>query len=106
MQNKLSDPKFAVVVSYLVEAYAASRHHNFLASACLLRCGDGNGQDISGVVRDHFPKPEKDALRALAQTVTVSLDKAFAARPKGVRFQTILRLKEAVISRDGKGFYG
>lgn len=103
--DHLSNPKFTDVVRHFANSCKASREHSQLASDSLSKFGD-DGSLISGVVRDHFPKPVKDKLRDLARTVTRESDAAYAARPKRIRLTTIRQIGNLVARRDGSGFYG
>jgi hypothetical protein len=87
------------------KACKASRLHGTMAKRALANYGD-HGSLISGCVRDHFPNRVKDALRTLASSVTRFSDTAYGARPKGVRFRTMLLLSRDIATRDGGGFYG
>lgn len=89
---------FAVACSH-------SRAHSHYASKALKDFGD-HGAQISGCVRDHFPEPVKQQLRTLAQLVTKYSELGHAARPKGVRLDTMRHLARSVATRDGSGFYG
>lgn len=105
MSNLLSDPKFAIVVQHYERACRFSRLHSSQARRALANYGD-HGALISGCVRDHFPETTKDHLRILARSVGIELDKAREARPKRVRFATIVHIGRLVATRDGAGYYG
>jgi hypothetical protein len=105
MKNLLDSPKFAEVVTHFEAACKASRHHGVLADEALQQFGS-YGPPISGAVRDHFPDTYKDELRRLARLVTEESDKAYAARPKRVRHETVRWLGQLVATRYGSGFYG
>jgi hypothetical protein len=87
------------------KATKASRAHSKLTSESLDKYGD-HGPQISGVIRDHFPKGVKDKLRTLAREVSKHSDAAYTARPKGVRLTTMRELSRAVATKTGHGFYG
>lgn len=90
---------------YFWMACTHSRMHAQYAAESLEIHGE-HGAQVSGCVRDHFPEAVKDHLRNLARTVTENLDRAYAARPRGVRHATIVALGRAIAKRDGCGFYG
>jgi hypothetical protein len=98
-----SDLKAAA--EYFAKACNYSRIHEALGAALLTRHGD-HGPQISGCIREHFPKDKKDALRHLAESVSHALESAWAARPKGVRMKTMRALGREIASEDGCGFYG
>jgi len=90
----------------LVLAYAHSRVHTELAKLAMEQFGD-HGSLISGCVRDHFPVPVKDRLRDIALEVTRLLDESkIEWRKSGKHLRTWIRLKDQIVSRDGKGYYG
>ena len=101
----LSRPDLAASRAEFEKACAASRAHNAAALDAMMAWGD-HGSLISGCVRDHLPNEVKDFLRVLARAVTEHSDAARAARPKGVRRETIYRLGRCVATRDGHGRYG
>lgn len=103
--SPLAKPEFAPMVACFAMACAASRAHSELSAAALARYGD-HGALISGVVRDHFPAPEKDLLRALARQVGEWNDKALGYRPPRIRGATITHIGRLVATRDGVGGYG
>ena len=105
MKKLLDNPKFAKVVSLYVQACASSRHYDKLAAQALEQYGS-HGAQISGCVREHFPEKVKDELRALARNINFYSDKAWTARPKHTREDTIRAIGRAVARRDGSGFYG
>ena len=84
---------------------AASRAHSTATNKALATYG-AQGPQISGVIRDHFPKHVKDKLRILARQVTEFSDAGYEARPKGVRVETMRKLSREVATRYGSGFYG
>lgn len=86
-------------------AYRASRLHSAYAAQCFHRHGD-QGQQISGIVRDHFPKSCKNRLRCLALAVGSFSDAAWQAKPARIQRTTMFKLRNAIIERDGRGFYG
>ena len=65
-----------------------------------------HGADISGACRDHFPDDAKDHLRRIARAVAYHSERGHAARPKGARASSLVRLARDVATRDGGGFYG
>lgn len=87
-------------------AYHLSRRWNKLVALAIQQWGDVTGTHISGIYADHFPEHAKDKLRKTAQAIGKYLDEAWALRPSGVRHRTMMALKHAVITRDGKGYYG
>ncbi len=90
----------------LILAYAHSRAHSKLAALAFKRYGD-QGSMISGVVRDHFPKPMKDRLRDISRKVGKLLDESFYDwRLAGKHHATWIRLKDATIQKYGRGYYG
>jgi hypothetical protein len=90
----------------LILAYAHSRAHSRLASLAFKRYGD-QGSLISGIVRDHFPRPMKNSLRAIARKVGKLLDESlYDWRLAGKQRHTWIRLKDATIAKYGKGYYG
>jgi hypothetical protein len=86
-------------------ACANSRMHESLARDALATYGD-HGPEVSGCVRQHFPSYVQAELRALATEVRLCSQEAHAARPRGVRRATMVKLSRAVAARDGSGFYG
>ena len=87
-------------------AAQASRLHSALVRSLLDKYGDGNGRQISGVIRDHFPEKDKDTLKALCRDICRYNEAGHALRPKGVHHRTMDALARAVCRRDGTGFYG
>lgn len=83
----------------------ASRTHAKVAEQALEMYGD-HGAQISGCVRDHFPEDVKNNLRNLARECANEVNRAWAARPKYVRKETMRRLASLIAERDGSGFYG
>lgn len=86
----------------LAAAYA-SQHttQQYLAAVkdTLAIYGDGSGVLISGIVRDHFPKPVKDRLRLLAHYATEQSDlSASHWQAAGRRLATWRRMREDVRS--------
>jgi hypothetical protein len=96
----------AAAAEHFAEAARLSRAHVAAVQAAIRRYGEGNGQLISGVARDHFPDRVKNRLRALARGVSVQNDAGIACRPARVRFNTMHELARAICRRDGTGFYG
>ena len=108
MQSNLPsglDIKFLPAADAFTQAYQASRAHSALAQAADLMFGEA-GPLISGCVQTHYPEPIKDELRHLAREVGRLSDEAYANRPRYVRLTTMRALKDAIIARDGRGFYG
>lgn len=90
----------------MILAYANSRAHSKLAQLALARYGE-KGAMISGVVQDHFPDTMKDTLRTIAHRVTTMLDESrYHWRKARKQHRTWMRLKDQIISRHGKGYYG
>ncbi len=87
-------------------ACATSRHHMAMFNTFVSTYGDGEGVQISGCMRAHFPEYAKEILRALARQVNVLSDTARTMRPAQIRTATINALARAVVKRDGTGFYG
>lgn len=87
-------------------ACAESRRHDRLIRNGIEDFGDGNGKDVSGIGRDHFPDSLKDELRRTARNVRDLTDSAYNRRPPRVHLATMRRLAQAVAKRDGSGFYG
>ena len=83
-----------------------SRHYGELCRAYADQFGDGNGRQISGCYRDHFPTEVKDRLRTMAQSIGIYSKLAYNYKPKGVQTATIAKLARAIARRDGCGFYG
>jgi hypothetical protein len=103
--KRLERPDLKPAAILFAKACKASRDHGVEASRAFECYGD-QGAQISGVVRDHFPAEVKENLRNLASAVTRFSDAAYKARPKGVRFRTMLLLSRDIATRDGGGFYG
>lgn len=101
----LSRPDLQEAARWFELACIYSRVHSKAVADALRDFGD-HGPQISGIMRDHFPDPVKETLRDLAHVVTECSDKAWAARPRGVRLATMRALARAVARRDGSGFYG
>ena len=101
----LDNPKFADSQHYYEVACAASRKHRDVQNAAYAQYGS-KGPLISAIGQDHFPEDVKEELRSLAKEVSSMMEKARAARPKGIRFETIYRLGNEVAYKNGKGFYG
>lgn len=93
-------------VGHFEIAAKASRQHTAMVERLIKLYGDGNGRQISGVIRDHFPEASKRNLLALCKTIRDQNDKGMAQRPKGVHKSTMYALARAVCRRDGHGFYG
>lgn len=91
---------------HFAAAAKASRQHTAMVERLIKLYGDGNGHQISGVIRDHFPETDKRKLVKLCKTICEQNDKGMAQRPKGVHKSTMLALARAVCRRDGHGFYG
>ena len=90
----------------MILAYAHSRAHRDLAKLALSVYGD-HGSPISGVVRDHFPEFVKNELRSLSLSVARLLDESKVSWSKARKqLKTWIRLKDAIIARYGKGYYG
>lgn len=105
MKNLLTDPRFESARDHFVDACRFSRMHSEYAQIQLRVFGD-HGAPISGCVREHFPADRKDNLRGLARLVSEASDRAWNARPKGVRNSTMRKLARLIAQRDGSGFYG
>jgi len=104
--NKLlTRPDLQLSCQLFALACHVSRAHDSYAAEALKVHGD-HGSLISGCVRDHFPEHVKNTLRAMALSVTKYSDSAYAARPRGVRYSTMIQLARAVAARDGSGYYG
>lgn len=106
MKSLLGRPDLRMAEVHFSVAACASRAHDILVTQYIERYGDGNGHFISGVVRDHFPEDRKAVLQDLCALINEHNDKGRAARPKGVRMETMHRLAREVCKRDGTGFYG
>lgn len=90
----------------LVLAYAHSRAHTELAKLAMEQHSD-HGSLIAGCVRDHFPTEVKDRLRNLALEIGPLMDESKRIwRKSGKHLRTWIRLKDQVVARDGKGYYG
>jgi hypothetical protein len=90
----------------MILAYAHSRAHRDLSEQALLVYGD-HGSPISGVVRDHFPEFVKNELRSLSLRVARLLDESRVSWSKARKhLRTWIRLKDAIIAKYGKGYYG
>jgi hypothetical protein len=50
-----------------IEAQHARRAYNSAVDVALAEYGDGDGRDISGVYREHFPAMVKEELRRMAR---------------------------------------
>ena len=83
-----------------------SREHSRLCRDYLAQYGNGNGKDISGIYRDHFPEPVKEQLRSIARAIAEFSYRAYKVKPRGVHAATIRKLGRAIAARDGTGFYG
>lgn len=105
MRNVLTRPDLQAAATAFALACTYSRAHDALAAA-LLEVHGSHGPQISGVVRSHFPEPDKQILRALCTGVNAASDAGYDLRPIGVRTATIWALSRAVAKRDGYGFYG
>lgn len=68
--------------------------------------GERNSTHISGIYSDHFPQETQDGLREVASLVTKYLDRAWKAFPARIRWHTKMALKQAVIAKYGRGYYG
>lgn len=86
------------------EALRLSREHGDLSAQLLVRHGD-HGPLISGVIRDHFPDADKDALRGLCRAMNAKAEEAWAARPPRVRVATMRRLFDLLRAECGSGRY-
>ena len=84
---------------------AQSRAWDKAGRDALAAYGD-HGPQVSGILRDHFPKCTQDHMRALARNISILSDAAWAARPARVHRSTMRKLSRAVVQRDGGGFYG
>lgn len=104
-QDTLTREDLQESAKHFTRAYRASRLHSAYAAQCFIRYGD-QGPDISGVVRGHFPESSKDRLRSLARAVGAMIDAAWQAKPARVQRTTMFKLRNAIIDRDGRGFYG
>lgn len=102
----MNRPDLAITQGHFESACHCSRAWQDLRESALTQYGDGNGKEISGSVREHFPTETRDHLRRVAQSVSYHSDLAHKARPKRVRVATIIRLGREVATRDGSGFYG
>ncbi|OQA09835.1 MAG: hypothetical protein BWY66_00374 [bacterium ADurb.Bin374] len=102
----LDRPELKRAQKHFEVSAAASREHDRLVSRLYKRHGDGNGVQVSGVIRDHFPEKAKARLRALCHVICEENDAGVAARPSGVWLKTMHELAREVCRRDGTGFYG
>lgn len=98
--------KFEPARQAFTEAYAASRRWDRLVGEAITAYGDTTETPVSGIYAYHFPEAVRDELRATAREVTNKLDVAWSLKPKRANRATMLRIKQEIISRDGKGFYG
>lgn len=98
------DPIFTEAVRHIEKAYALSREHSAVTKAALEKYGD-EGPQISGVIRDHFPKEVKEKLRSLCDEMNWHSKRADECRPPRVRGSTMRALRNFIRERDGKGFY-
>lgn len=102
----LSTPRFALARDAFVNAYGFSRKWDRMVRNACKRYGDRHSTPISGIYSDHFPIATQTRLRNVARQVSSELDRAWKLFPARTRFGTKMDLKNAVISRDGRGFYG
>lgn len=101
----INRPDLALARDKFESACHCSRAYCAALAEYLAIYGD-HGPDISGAGRDHFPAEAKDHLRRIARAVTTLSEEGYAARPKGIRHSTLVRLSREVATRDGTGFYG
>jgi len=101
-------PSLQKSAEHFEKAYSASRNWNELIERAIKIYGDKskNLPHISGIYAEHFPEEIKNSLVAYCQTVNTELKAAYSARPKGVHFRTMIKLKDFIKSRDGSGYYG
>lgn len=102
----LKRPELQSAQRHFANAAQASRLHKNYVAELILKHGDGNGVQVSGVIRDHFPEQAKMNLIAICKNINRENDAGVAARPKHVRKETMFKLARAVCRRDGTGFYG
>lgn len=95
---------FLLMESRMRLALAFSREHNDLTKAALVLYGD-DGAQISGVIRDHFPKDIKDMLRALCDSMNAAAGNAQDAKPHRMQSGTYRRIYDGIRAEVGSGFY-
>ncbi len=88
-------------------AYFNSRKWSDTVKDAIAKYGERpQGGFISGIYSEHFPQLVQDQLKALAKEVSRYSNLAWKAFPPRIRHHTKMKLKQAVIDRDGKGHYG
>ena len=105
MRNLLNDMRFSSAIECFALACEASRKHSALAAKSLAEHGK-HGANVSGCVRDHFPKDVKSDLRTLATECSRWNALAWERKPKRVHNTTMRKVAAQVAARDGTGFYG
>ena len=102
----LDRPELKRAQKHFEIAAAASREHDRFVTRLLKRHGDGNGVQISGIIRNHIHEKAKSRLRAYFRLNCEENYAGVAARPAGVWLKTMHNLAREVCRRDGGGFYG
>jgi len=80
--SKVKNPRkhdYSVVLAKIKTANRWAGKYNRAVKAAFAKYGNGNGQTISGVVRDHFPSSVKDELRRLMRGFNNAQDAVGAA---------------------------
>lgn len=98
--------KFYPFANAIAIACHHSREHSAEVKAALVMYGDGNGVQISGVIRDHFPDFVKESLRLRCAAISAVTDHAWKVRPPRVQRHTLLTLQSRIVHAVGTGFYG
>jgi hypothetical protein len=103
----MSRPDLHAAREHFKKGIEHSRKHSELVQAAHKKYGDGNGTNISGIHREHYPEHVKNELRHHAHSVSHHNDLGMKARPKGVRHSTMVKLGQTVAKHHGPtGFYG
>lgn len=85
-QNQLT----MAAIAHLVAAQYARERYDMALSCALVVHEDGDGRDISGIYRNHFPQQAKNELRFYARNISEQTHSAVACWHKaGRRIDTL-----------------
>ena len=101
-------PKLEKAAQYFAVAYWNSRAWNRMVQRLIKLHGDKpeGKPHISGIYAEHFPEVNKKLLKTCCNNLNRYSKLAYDARPKGVRYSTMINLKDFIKNRDGSGYYG
>lgn len=86
--ERLKEPQFAEMVECFRASLTLKAVYSRTVKMCLFSYGD-HGPDISGIVKEHFPKWAKDLLRGLLRKSYEFQGAGERSRPAGTRSATV-----------------